>query len=112
VSFRVRLTRDAEADFERRLTALAERSPAAARRLNAHFENALHRLREFPLSCGLAYESPAFPVEIRHLLFGSPPKRRYRALFMTRGDEVVILAIRAPGEAPVSPGDVVTRDQP
>ena len=107
MGFRVRLTRDAEADFERRLTTLAERSPEAARRLNVRFEKALLRLREFPLSCGLAYESPAFPVEIRHLLFGSPPKRRYRALFMIRGDEVVILAIRAPGEAPVQPRDVM-----
>jgi plasmid stabilization system protein ParE len=106
MSFRVRLTRDAEADFERRLTALAERSPEAARRLNARFEQALLRLREAPLSCGLAYENSAFPDEIRHLLFGSPPKRRYRALFTTRGDEVVILAIRAPGEAPVRPRDI------
>ena len=106
MSFRVRLTRAAEADFEERLTSLSERSPEAARRLNDRFEKALFRLRDFPLSCGLAYESPGFPEEVRHLLFGTQPNRRYRALFAVRGDEVVILAIRAPGERPVEPGEV------
>lgn len=106
MSYRVRLTRDAETDFEQRLTTLAERSPDAARRLNDRFEEALFRLRDFPLACGVAYENPAFPEEIRHLLFGIHPKRRYRALFTVRGDEVVILAIRAPGEKPVRPEDM------
>ena len=39
-------------------------------------------------------------------LFGIHPKRRYRALFAVRGDQVVVLAIRAPGEQPVGPGDI------
>ncbi len=103
MSFRVRLTRNAEADFEQRLTTVAERSPEAAQRLNNRFEKALLRLRDFPLSCGLAYENPSFSEELRHLLFGIHPKREYRALFVVRGDEVVILAIRAPGEKPISP---------
>jgi plasmid stabilization system protein ParE len=106
MSFRVRLTRDAEADFERRLTVLAERSPGAAQRLHGRFIDALHRIRDNPFSSGLAYENPAFREEIRHLLFGIHPKRRYRALFTVRGDEVVIVAIRAPGESPVKPEDV------
>jgi plasmid stabilization system protein ParE len=103
MTFRVRLTRNAEADLEQRLTTVAERSPEAARRLNDRFEKALLRLRDFPLSCGLAYENPSFSEELRHLLFGIHPKRKYRALFVVRGDEVVILAIRAPGEKPISP---------
>ena len=106
MSFRVRLTKDAEADFEQRLTILAERSPEAALRLNERFEQALFRLRDFPLSCSMAYENPAFPEELRHLLFGIHPKRRYRALFVVRGDEVVVLAIRAPGEEPILPDDL------
>ncbi len=106
MSFRVRLTKDAEADFEQRLTILAERSPEAALRLNDLFEVALLRLRDFPLSCGLAYENPAFPEELRNLLFGIHPKRRYRALFVVREDEVVVLAIRAPGEKPILPDDL------
>src|SRR4051794_15823028 len=98
MSFRVRLTRDAAADLEQRITALAERSPEAALRLNDRFEAALFRLRDFPLSCGLAHENPRFAEELRHLLSGIHPKRKYRALCAIRGGEVVILAVRAPGE--------------
>jgi plasmid stabilization system protein ParE len=107
MSYRVRLTEDARADLEQRLISLAERSPEAALRLNDRFEQALFRLRDFPLSCGLSHEHIRFAEEIRHLLFGIHPKRRYRALFTVRGDEVIILAIRAPGEKPVSPDDLV-----
>lgn len=106
MTFRVRLTKDAAADFERRLTILAERSPEAALRLNVRFEKALFRLRDFPFTCGLAYENPAFPEELRNLLFGVHSKRRYRALFVIREDEVVVLAIRAPGEKPIHPDDL------
>ena len=106
MTYRVRLTEGAEADYEERLTSLAERSPNSARKLHASYLKALERLRDFPLSCGLSYENPQFAEEIRHLLFGVYRKRRYRALFTVRGDEVVILAIRAPGEKPVNPGDI------
>jgi plasmid stabilization system protein ParE len=106
MSFRVRLTANAAADFERRLTAIAERSPVLARKLNDRFERSLLRLRDFPLSCGLAYENPSFSEELRHLLFGIRPKRKFRALFVIREDEVVILAIRAPAEKPVHPDEV------
>lgn len=106
MTYRVRLTEGAEADYEERLTSLAERSPDAARKLHASYLKALERLRDFPLSCGLSHENPRFDEELRHLLFGVYRKRRYRALFTIRGDEVVILAIRAPGERPVRPDDV------
>jgi plasmid stabilization system protein ParE len=66
MSFRVRLTRNAAADFEQRLTTVAERSPETARRLNDRFEKALLRLRDFPLACGLAYENPSFSEELRN----------------------------------------------
>ena len=74
MSFRVRLTANAAADFERRLTTIAEQSPAFARRLNDSFEKSLVHLRDFPLSCGLAYENPSFSEELRHLLFGTRRK--------------------------------------
>ncbi len=106
MSFRVRLTDDARANLEERLNSLGERSPEAALRLNEEFTKALFRLRDFPFSCGLAHENPRFAEELRHLLFGIHPKRRYRALFTVRGSEVVILAIRAPGERPVKPDEI------
>ena len=75
-------------------------------RLAANFEMAASRLRQFPLACGLAYENPRFAEELRHLLFGLPKGRKYRALFTVRGDSVVILAIRAPGQRPVRPDEM------
>lgn len=60
-----------------------------------------------PLAHDLAHESPRFREELRHLLFWTNPRRKYRTLFTIRGEEVVILAVRAPGEKPVTPDDIL-----
>lgn len=70
MSYQVGFIQSAEADLEERLTALAERSPDAAERLNDCLEQALLRLRAFPFSCGPSYENPRFAEEVRHLLRG------------------------------------------
>ena len=111
MTYRIRSTGQADADLDRRLGSLAERSPEAAARLAQRYHDSFARLRAMPLSCGLAFEDQSFDEEIRNLLFGIHPKRRYRALFAVRGNEVVILAIRAPGERPVLPEDIEPEDQ-
>lgn len=100
MSYQVRLTNAAQVDYEQRLIALAHRSPDAARKLHASYSNALERLSEFPHSGGLAYENSRFREELRHLLFWASPRRKYRLLYTIQHHEVVILAIRAPGEQP------------
>ncbi len=108
MSYRIQPTPQAEDDIERLYGSIGERGGEdAARNWYESYSRAIERLRTMPYSCGLSYENPAFPEEIRHLLFGTHPKRKYRALFTVRGDEVVILAIRAPGEKPVEPEDVI-----
>lgn len=106
MTYRVRVTDRADADLDRLLRSLAERSPEAATRLSQRYFNVLSRLRTMPLSCGLAHENPRFAEELRHLLFSLPKGRKYRALFVVREDEVVVLAIRAPGEEPILPDDL------
>lgn len=106
MTYRVRFSDEARADLIGLLVSLAEHSPQAAALLEARLEAGVSRLEQFPLTCGLSYENDAFAEEIRHLLFGVHPKRKYRALFTVRADEVVILAIRAPGERPVNPRDI------
>jgi hypothetical protein len=59
----------------------------------------------------LAHENLSFSEELRHLLFGIHPKRKYRAVFTVRDDVVVILAIRAPGEKPIDPEGLATEDR-
>ncbi len=106
MSYRVRLTQRARRDLDRLLRACADHSPALADRLSDHFERAISRLETFPLSCGLAYENPCYPEELRHLLFWVDSRRKYCALFVIHKDEAVVLAIRAPGERDVTPQDL------
>lgn len=106
MSYHVELTEGALADLDRLTASLAERSVRAADRLSANFYDALPRLESFPLACGLAYESRFFPEPVRHLLFEVGRGRRYRALFIVRGDTVKVLCVRAPGERPVKPDDL------
>ena len=107
MSYRVELTEGAYADLDRLMSSFAERSPESADRLSAQFYQALPRLESFPLACGIAYESRFFPEELRHLLFEIRKGRTYRALFVVRGDVVKILAVRAPGEKPIRPDDLM-----
>jgi plasmid stabilization system protein ParE len=107
MSYSIRVTAHAGADIERLYASIVvRRGTQAAERWYESYTTAAQRLRTMPLACGLAYENPRFTVELRHLLFGIHPKRRYRALFTVQGEEVVILAVRAPGEQPVNPDDI------
>lgn len=105
MTYRVRLTERAREDLDRLLRSLAVRSLEGAARLANGFDAALGRLEASPLSCGIAYESRLSEEEIRHLLIRVQKRRVYRALFVVRDAEVLILAIRAPGERPVIPED-------
>ena len=107
MSYHVELTEGAYADLDRLTISLAERSPELADRLSAQFYHALPRVESFPLACGIAYESRFFQEELRHLLFEIRKGRTYRALFVVRGDLVKILAVRAPGEKPIRPDNLV-----
>jgi hypothetical protein len=106
MSYHVVLTGHAQAELDRLLATLSAVSRAAASRLATQFQVALVRLETAPLSCGLAYENPQFTEELRHLLFGATRKRKYRALFVVRGDEAVILSIRAPRQRPIKPDEL------
>jgi len=56
-------------------------------------QDAIASLGEFPQRCGLAPENSVFFVEVRQLLYGSPP-HVYRVLFTIQGRTVYILHIR------------------
>jgi hypothetical protein len=103
------LTEIAYADLDRLMTSLAGRSRGAGDRLSARFYESLPRLESNPFACGLDFENPASPEELRYLLFKVKKKgRKYRALFIVHGDVVKALTIRAPGERPVTPEDIET----
>lgn len=106
MSFHVHLTARARADLDRLMRASEDNSQGGAARLSARFSDALDRLESSPQSCGPAYKNSSFDEEIRHLLVRVHKRRIYRALFHIQGDEVVIVAVRAPGERPVTPTDL------
>ncbi len=104
--YRVVFTERAEKDFDEILRRLRDNSPGAVRKFSDRFEQVLKRLESNPDSFGLAFENPHFPENLRHALFGLKPKRKYRARFVVRGELVVLLSIRAPGEKPVRPEEI------
>ncbi len=106
MSFRVELAEGAYADLDRLMGWLADRSPGAEDRLSSRFHNALARLEANPFSCGRAYENSGAGEDVRHLLFETRKGRVYRALFVVRGDLVLVLCVRAPGEKPVGPDEL------
>ena len=66
----------------------------------------LESLLQFPQGHSLSLENDDFPYEIRDKLVGSGSRRRYRAVFTVRGDEVFVLAVRAGEEVRLTPDDV------
>jgi plasmid stabilization system protein ParE len=107
MTYSLHITPGAEADIERLYFDLVERRGIhAAQQWYEAYTRALERLRVRPLSCGFAYENPNFPVELRHLLFWTRSRWKYRALFTIEEDQVQILTVRAPRMKPVDPDDV------
>lgn len=106
MKYDVELSARARADLQRLRQGLVDHSEDVAERWYDSFREGVQRLRNHPLTCGLAYESAHADREIRHLLFGLSRKRKYRALFWIRGDIVYIVTVRAPGERPLASGEI------
>jgi plasmid stabilization system protein ParE len=106
MSYRIKLTAQAEADINRIYDELSMRSAEGAARWYESFWDAVERLKTNPFTCGLAFEHREFEDELRHLLFGPGKRRNFRALFVVCEDLVKILAIRWPGERPIKPEDL------
>jgi hypothetical protein len=85
---------------------LQKRSPAGALSWLDAYDGMIERLKTSAASVGLAPESAQCDVEVRQALFKTARGRTYRALFMIEDDEVFILRVRGPGQAPVKPKDI------
>ena len=86
-------------------------SPDGAVRWWFAFDEAVHKLTDHPLDCGLAPESETLRFQLRQFLFKTRRGRRYRGVFVVIGDEVRVLRIRGPGQPPLERnelGDITT----
>jgi toxin ParE1/3/4 len=85
---------------------LAERSPEGALRWLDAFDVAKAHLAANPFAFGLAPEDESVRRGIRQVFFKTPHGRRYRALFTVVDDEVRVLHVRGPGQAPMTADEV------
>jgi len=97
MSFRIRTTRQAQADRQECLDYIAARSLDGAVRWLDAYRSAITGLAENPLR-EMAPESADHAEVIRHVLFKTPKGLRYRILFLVRGDTVYILRVRGSGQ--------------
>lgn len=98
MSYRVRVTKAAEADIENISRWLAERSQVATDTWLERCRDALNSLANRAEICGLAPESKGHQEPIRQLIFKTKRGHRYRALFAIREGNVVVLHVRGPGQ--------------
>ena len=106
MTYHIILQPTAEADVERIIDYLAERSPEGAAAWCRAWENLLAQLRQRPESFALAPESSYHEDEIRQSLFKTRRGRTYRALFVVVYDTVHIIHVRGPGQDLVPPADL------
>ena len=103
---RVVILRRAEEDTNAIYTWLAKRSVAGAGRWYRAFLDAAASLNNNPSRCGSAPESPTLGYDVRQHFSKTPHGRKYGLLYLVASDEVRILRIRGPGQAPVTGSDL------
>jgi plasmid stabilization system protein ParE len=106
MSFQVELSRRAEGDLDRILAWIAERSPQGARNWLTRWEEVLALLSDRAESCLLAPENEDHVEQIRHVVFKTHDGKKYRALFVIRGQRVFITNLRGPGQDLVPPNQL------
>jgi plasmid stabilization system protein ParE len=70
------------------------------------YDSLVERLRQDAAAFGEAYEKQYLEFDVRQVLFKTRRARVYRALFFIDGEDVYILRVRGPGQAPVAPVDI------
>ena len=96
MSYRVVLQPAARAEAADIYRYLYERSPHAAERWLAGFDEAARTLDSMPERCALAPENQVFSREIRQLLYD-----QYRILFTVKGRTVQVLHVRHSARKPL-----------
>jgi plasmid stabilization system protein ParE len=93
--YRIEITAQAQAGADEAYTWMVEHiSPAFAEKWYRELFEQFETLTRHPTRCPLAAESSKFPEEIRELTYGKRRhKHKYRILFATRHDVVVILYV-------------------
>lgn len=106
MKYTVRTLPAALGDVSDILTWLSSRSAEAAQLWYAAFLQAIRKLESNAEIWGPAPEAAKLRHPIRQKLFKTRLGRPYRLLFAIVDDEVLILRVRGPGQAPLSKMDI------
>jgi len=85
---------------------LHDRSPAGAARWLRSYDLLTARLQANPHSFSEALEAKDCEFAVKQALFKTPKGRVYRVIFFIEGNNVFILRVRGPGQAPIKPVDL------
>lgn len=106
MTYPVRELRKAKADKRQIFAWLYERSPKGATVWLDAYDEMIARLESHADSFPEAYENADLEMDVKQALFKTRRGRVYRALFVLEGDEVFLLRVRGPGQAPVDGADI------
>lgn len=98
MSFQVSLSDNARENVDAILTWIGQRSPQGAATWADRWDEVLESIAEFADSCSRAPESDYHNDDIRHKVFKTRRGKPYRALFVIRGDNVIVIHVRGPGQ--------------
>jgi hypothetical protein len=106
MSFAIRELPKARLDKRNIFAWLDKRSPSGALAWLDAYDSLLERLQQDAAACGSAPESHDCDFDVRQALFKTRRGRVYRVLFFLEGQEVFILRLRGPGQAPITPEEM------
>lgn len=106
MKFQVRELRKATTDIRHIFTWLFERSPSGAAAWLSAYDEMVERLKTDAATFAEAHENADLDQDVKQALFKTRRGRIYRALFLIEADEVFILRVRGPGQAPIQTDDI------
>jgi plasmid stabilization system protein ParE len=105
MKFAVSVLDRAWSDADRMFEWIAARSPQGAVQWDRVFEEALVLLQTDADQHGFAPENANLEIKIRQRLFKTRRGRPYRLLYTIVGEDVTVLRVRGPGQAPLTAED-------
>lgn len=107
MKYRVITLRRAESDIRSIVRMLAEHSHSGALNWLEAYDKLVDRLSYSADLCGPAAEASRMGLSLKQAFFRTRRGRTYRAIFLVIGEEVRILRVRGPGQAPVDADEFV-----
>ena len=106
MTYPVFLTRNAQRNVRGILSYLKQRSKRGAEAWHGRWMEVLNILKTTAGGCSLAIESGDHAIELRQTTFKTRHGLPYRAVFIVRDGECLILHVRGPGQDLIPPDEI------